>query len=124
MNSSMVCSSSGLSSVAHISATRDLSTQVRQSLIPSPIAYPYSEKALSLRFAQSVCPCSMSITSMQFHPCQAWVIQLSGEQCGCCVQGTLRVQARPAALQIENRVAIRFQRFGRKKKPFYRQASP
>ena len=76
MNSSMVCSSSGFSSVAHISATRDLSTQVRQSFIPSLIAFHSSEKALSLRFPQSVCPCNMSITSMQFHPCQAWVIQL------------------------------------------------
>ncbi|CAK0786990.1 hypothetical protein CVIRNUC_010206 [Coccomyxa viridis] len=35
-------------------------------------------------------------------------------------QVSFRLQARPAALQIENRVAIRFQRFGRKKKPFYR----
>jgi len=32
----------------------------------------------------------------------------------------LRIASRPAALQIENRVALRFQRFGRTKKPFYR----
>ncbi|KAK9917731.1 hypothetical protein WJX75_007626 [Coccomyxa subellipsoidea] len=31
-----------------------------------------------------------------------------------------RAYLRQATLQIENRVAIRFQRFGRKKKPFYR----
>lgn len=32
----------------------------------------------------------------------------------------MRIASRPAALQIENRVALRFQRFGRTKKPFYR----
>lgn len=128
MNSSMVCSSSGLTSVAHISATRDLSTQVRQRLIPSLIALHCSEKALSTRFAQSVCPCNASLTVCRH--INAILIHArpgsfsSCEQCSCAVQGTLRLQARPAALQIENKVAIRFQRFGRKKQPFYRQASP
>ena len=128
MNSSMVCSSTGLTSVAHISATRDLSTQVRQGFIPCLIALHCSEKTLSIRFAQCACPCNTSLTVCR-HINAILIYARPGslsscERCSCAVQGTLRVQARPAALHIENRVAIRFQRFGRKKQPFYRQASP
>jgi hypothetical protein len=38
----------------------------------------------------------------------------------CVLQRCLNVCTRPSTLQIENRVVLRFQRFGRKKSPFYR----
>lgn len=45
---------------------------------------------------------------------------MKSQLCWCDVQNKAVVVSRPHSLVVENRVAIRFTRMGRKKLPFYR----
>ncbi|KAK9846463.1 hypothetical protein WJX81_004451 [Elliptochloris bilobata] len=50
----------------------------------------------------------------------AFKASVANSGCFCSPKAWTAVAGRPSMLLVENRVALRFQRFGRKKQPFYR----